>query len=798
MTKTITSICLLITLVWQTTTLPARDLFPLETLYVQTDKQNYFTGENIWFRAFLVNSQTFEQDTLSRYVYAELINSLGEVKNRVMIRHENGVFAGHIPVTEELEAGSYILRFFTRHLENFGEDFFFQRVIQIITPQSLEEEQTPVASAANNDFAVSFHPEGGDIPVGIYTRIAFKALNSSGLGEDIRGTIVNERGETITEFESAHLGMGSFTMLVESDEPFFAIVQNAAGVEKRVELPRAKENAISLQISRQDEHIIIYLPNPDNRVLYLTLQHRGDAIYSERWNNNSEVLIIPEDNLPTGVIGIVLSDAKGIPISKRQIFNISTLDVVNTTFTTDRETYGARERVNANVSVTDYQNRPLSANFSISVIDNDLAHYDASVNILSSLLLTSDLRGHIENPAYYFISENESAKNHLDLVMLTHGWSRFEVSRINQEAIINWDDFETGQVITGFLQGNRRRTANQQVTLLVPEFDFFDIVYTDRDGRFRFEDFEFPEETEFFIQGNRGTQIHIDEATFPAVDNFFIPTRTDNALAFATEYTEEFHRLMLDDGIWSMYLDEVVIRGFRTRERNVRQHAFSSPFNQRRDQEELAALRAPNMQALLQRSFPGLGVSSWGTMSSDPSANVIMQDVRQPALSATEERMAPAPTARQNEPPLILVDNVEVPLQLLRNFSADNVESIEWARTAADRAIFGLAGYRGVIIITTGDPLSIINATPNVTVIVPLGYQITREFFAPTYTFPEQRANPRTDLRTTIFWNPNVTTQEDGNARIHFYTSDHVGNYVVIIEGITDEGGIVHSVGRIR
>ena len=79
-----------------------------------------------------------------------------------------------------------------------------------------------------------------------------------------------------------------------------------------------------------------------------------------------------------------------------------------------------------------------------------------------------------------------------------------------------------------------------------------------------------------------------------------------------------------------------------------------------------------------------------------------------------------------------------------------------------------------------------------------LGYQVTREFFALVYTFPEQRASERPDLRTTIFWNPSVTTGEDGKANIHFYTSDHVENYVVVIEGITDEGGVVRSVSRIR
>jgi hypothetical protein len=756
MKKIFASLCLITTLLWQPASLSARDSFPLEILYVQTDKQNYVTGENIWFRAYLVNSQTHVQDTLSRYVYAELINSQHEVVNRVMIRHENGVFAGHIPVTEELEAGSYILRFFTRHLENFGEEYFFQRVIHIITPQSLEKSQTVAETIQNDDFTVTFHPEGGDIPIGTYTRIAFKALNSSGLGEDIRGVIVSENGDTITHIQSSHLGMGAFIFTANRNERFFAIARNAAGVEKQFELPRAHEDAISLQIFRQRGNVIVSLSHNNRRlpqILHLTLQNRGDIIYSERWDNDNEVVVIPENDLPTGVIGIILSDSRGVPISKRQIFNTNRTETVNTTFTTDRETYGTRERVNATVTVTNNENRPLNANFSISVIDNDIAHYDASVNILSTLLLTSDLRGHIENPAYYFMPENENAKNHLDLVMLTNGWSRFEVSRIYQEEVFT---FETSQSITGTLRGSfLRRGANQPVLLIVPEFGFFEEIYTDDEGRFRLEGFEFPEGTEFLVQGRTGTETFVDKELFPAINNFFIPTRTNDVLAFDDEQIENIRWFMPDDGIWSIELDEFVVTEQRRRERDP--HFLVSQFVPTRGREELERLRAPDMFMLLQMAFPRMNFGS-------RASNFIIG----------EDAFAG---------PLIMVDGARMRMQDLIGFPVHGIESV-----------YSLGGWN--FIITTSSLRPEGSIPTNVIMITPLGYQITREFFSPAYTFPEQRASENADLRTTIFWNPSVTTGENGSANLHFYTSDHVGNYVVIIEGITDEGGIVHTISH--
>ena len=772
MTKVIAFICLLIAFFWQPSFLTAGTSFPLETIYAQTDKKNYFTGENIWFRAFLVNSQTHIQDTLSRFIYAELINEQLEIKDRVMIRHdESGVFAGHFLVTDNLEAGTYLLRFFTRHIEPFGEEFFFTRTIHIITPQSLESPQPPESpSVPSRDFTVSFHPEGGDIPADVYTRIAFKALNTEGLGEDIRGVIVNQRGDTLARIQSAHLGMGSFVFRMNRNEQFYAIVHNPAGVEKRFALPQAQTDAIALQVFRQRGNVVIGLSHDMRRLprqLYITIQHRGEIIYSQQWNVNSEAIVIAEDHLPTGVIGITLTDSRGIPISQRQIFNQNRLEVVTTTFTTDKETYGERERVNASIEISDSNNRPLNANFSISVIDNDISNYDTSVNILSHLLLSSDLRGHIENPAYYFTSKNEHVNTYLDLVMLTHGWSRFEVNSVFQEERFI---FEESQVITGILERNWRRIPGLPVTLLVAEYGFFEETVTDSEGRFRFENFEFPEGTGFLLQGSVGTAFRLDETPFPAVNQSFIPIREGNRLTFRNEQHEEttfdrslLERLMqIDDGVWSLELDEFVVRGFRPIVRDRRAHLMMDLFARGRGREELASYRAPNMEMLAQMAFPGI---IWpNTTAFNPENNLI--------------------NGGMSSGPTIVLDGIVMPTQLIRDFDASNVEAM--FRSGSTIFIFTY----------NVSPLSTL--PPHIVLLSPLGYQIAQEFFSPAYTTQAQRENPRADLRTTIYWNPNVTTNENGIARLHFYTSDHVGNYVVVIEGVTDEGRIVHTISRIR
>jgi len=771
--KIFSSICLLTVLLWQPVTIAAEDLFPQEKLYVQTDKRDYLTRDSIWFRAYLVNTLSNMPDTISRYVYAELINTSKEVIKRVKVRLENGAYSGYIPLAEDLATDSYLLRFYTRYMENFGEGYFFKRIINIVNPQSILQKQIILQPDSDSDYAVSFHPEGGDIPIGIYTKVAFKAINTSGLGEDIQGVIVNQQGDTINQFESVHRGLGSFIYAAKADEQCFAICKNNKNIEKTFELPRAKEDAIALQIFRQNGNTIVNISKTENKnlpePLYLTFQCRGRVLYFKKWNTDNKIVLIPEESLPTGVLQILLMDANRNPVSERLIFNTNKEEKVNTRFKTNESTYNKREEVKATVEITDSKNKPLKANLSISVIDNNGTQYDASTNILSTLLLTSDLKGTIEDPAYFFTNETENTKEQLDLVMLTHGWTRYDVNKVLQEEVKTEKDFETSQSITGTLKGGllNKKKANEPVTLLASEYGFFDRTSTDNEGKFRFNNFEFPESAQYLIQGKAGTEILWDEEVFPAVNKNILPTRTDDLLGFEN-LIKENRKYVFNNGIKTIDLKSIIVTAAIPKKKD-RYSIYSSPFSKKIGSEEIKRLHAPNMYKLLFGSSPK---SPPMAGSSSESSNV-----------------------------LILVDNIEVRPEDLLGYSADNVESIEFLSTADDKNIFAFSGKYtgGIILVTTKTGNEETNNTyPNTKVITPLGYQITKEFYSPAYTTKEQVNDNIPDSRTTIYWNPNMMTQEDGKSDIHFYTSDNPENYTVIIEGITDEGKIVHLVDSIK
>ena len=141
--------------------------------------------------AFPVDGVTNEPSFVSRYIYTELIDSLETVVSRTCFRmEEDSIYAGNIPLDVSLPEGQYILRTYTRYMENGGKEYFFRKPIRIL-PLSRKTDEGPVyIPREKTDYQVDFLSEGGQLLAGTPCRIAFKALNSKGLGEDIIGWIL--------------------------------------------------------------------------------------------------------------------------------------------------------------------------------------------------------------------------------------------------------------------------------------------------------------------------------------------------------------------------------------------------------------------------------------------------------------------------------------------------------------------------------------------------------------------------------------------------------------------------------
>lgn len=104
----------------------------IEKPYLHTDRSYYYPHEEIWFKGYMNYFKWIMQDSLSRVLYVDMINSTGKVLETKAFRIKNGQIEGHFPIPKGISKGDYALRAYTRWMLNFDESFVFVKPIKIL------------------------------------------------------------------------------------------------------------------------------------------------------------------------------------------------------------------------------------------------------------------------------------------------------------------------------------------------------------------------------------------------------------------------------------------------------------------------------------------------------------------------------------------------------------------------------------------------------------------------------------------------------------------------------------------
>ncbi|MRR23615.1 hypothetical protein EG830_11625, partial [bacterium] len=304
------------------------------------------------------------------------------------------------------------------------------RILCVETARSREFIAIP---SPKEDYEVSFLPEGGYIPSGTECRVAFKAINIHGLPEDVTVTVTDSAGTELTRAVTVHDGMGLFYLTSESGKEYYAVCKNSTGPEKRYKLPDPVDGTCTLSAEMSGDTLFVSVlgsaVNPHDQNLFLLLHTRGIIHYARPWDNRYGTLTFDTGKFPSGVLQVLLIDGGMKPLSERLVFIMGN-DLARADLVPDRQSYEKRQQVNASVRITSPDGSPRAGSFSVSVTDNSDLLPDTSVTILTSLLLTSELRGHIGNPGYYFRKNDPRAAVSLDLLMMTNGWRRYDIPAV--------------------------------------------------------------------------------------------------------------------------------------------------------------------------------------------------------------------------------------------------------------------------------------------------------------------------------------------------------------------------------
>ena len=761
-------------------------ILPHEKIYLHTDKPYYISGEKIWFRAHYVDAIFHIPITASRYIYIELINPLDSIVNRVKIRpDENEAYYGYMPIPKDLPEGDYTLRAYTTYMRNIEENYFFTKALHIGNPLEEAASNYPrVFLEPDNDFDLSFYPEGGALLLGTITKVAFKAMKSNGASTAVTGVIYNTNGTEVCTFNSEWLGMGSFAFLAQKGEHYFALCEDEKGISKTFELPAAIEQGYALSVNLLKDMIYISVLQPagvnNHSPLYLMAHTRGMIHFVDQWDHEKNMIILPLDGFPSGVLHLILFDHHLNPVSERLVF-IHNNDQAQVTYQTDRESYTPRTLVKNYITLTDPNGAPLSGTFSVSVTSDREVLPDTTTNILTQLLLTSDLHGHIEHPSSYF--QNTPESNHaLDLLMMTQGWRRYHAAEWAQGHFTTpLFPLEPVSGISGIVQGlsTGKPQDEVEVNVIALSYGYYDVTQTNQEGRFFLPINEWPDSTRFLVsvkpsRGLINMDLILDKETFPDRTLSAFPPAGIEQSHFSL-YTNKVLQFVDESGIHVTTLDAAVVTA------QQKQHiksAFYSFSDDMITEEQLDLFPPFDMASLLQR-FPGLQV------------------IRGSDLSIIGVRLG----GRQEGVPVLLIDDMPMNFETINYILPNDIVQIDLLRGSRLVAFLGgVLSAPGIIAIHTKRTNNIkLSDFPlfHIKTISPLGYQQPVEFYAPKYETELERKSATPDLRTTIHWQPVVQIDTDGFASFEFYTADDPASYTVIIEGIADDGTIIWKESKI-
>ena len=443
---------------------------PQEKAYLHLDKPYYTVGETIWFKAYLTEAASLMPDTVSIPLYVELIdNQRGKLVDKKILKLDAGSAYADFTLSDTLQAGYYRLRAYTNWMLNFDENLLFTKDFKVF--KSGKEDVPTKLNAQQIDFR--FFPEGGNLVEGIESRVAYKAVDALGNGLDVTGMILTEKGDTVINFESEHLGMGVLTFKPEVGEKYVAKIKYRNIFEKEIALPQAQKEGFVMGVESvfDRENVRLYvgnnIPNLEGQITVIG-QSRGIVCYAAKTVSTKKTLLIkiPKTKFPQGVTQFTVFDEKGLPRCERLVF-FNKDKPLNISVLPNKKTYSPREKVTINIDAKDNDGKPITGDFSVAVTDaNQVLDTPNGENIATYLQLSADVKGKIEQPAYYFSEENKEANRHLDILMMTQGWRRFKWNDVmNAELPKPTFGFERSLQLTGEISRQNGKPFEKPVSL---------------------------------------------------------------------------------------------------------------------------------------------------------------------------------------------------------------------------------------------------------------------------------------------------------------------------------------------
>lgn len=760
-----------------------------EKMHVQFDKPAYSAGETVWFKAYLVSK--LMPTTVSTNFHAELVDAAGQVIEKKVYPIYEASAAGSFDLPKGSKGEGVLFRAYTTWMLNFDTAFLYTKVL------SASKATSTPSAATNKVTTLRFFPEGGDWVATLSSVVAFKATDEAGRPRRVSGVIKDSKGAVITNFSTVHDGMGKVSLVPEAGTTYVAEWKDENGQTGTNPLPEAKADGLSLEVKNIGNtlnYIISRREEADARFkrVHIVANMHQYTVYRATANLTKSSIIsggIPLDSLVSGLLTLTLFDEGWKPLAERVAFVDRGDYRFPATVSWTTKNLGKRGKNVLEVEVPD----SLRANLSIAITDAQVSE-GSQEEIVSRLQLTSDLRGYVHNPAYYFSSPADSVKEHLDLVLLTHGWRRY-----------NWEALAAGVLpklrfprenylairgnIYGLMPGQIR--PDEQINLIIEARDSsrqFVAVPIQRDGSFALQGALFYDTVKLYYminditKTNRNASVEFARQAYPAaiklgIDTTLLVQRRAVSLSAREQFFVQKREEVLPELNRKIRtLENVTVRAkTRSREQELEKR-YSTGMFQGGNSRNFSLLDDPlagsyqSVFQYLQGKVAGLQISG---MEGSYTFN------------------------RRGSEPSLFIDEMPADMDLLANLPVTDIAYVKVFDPPFMGAVGGGAGGAIAIYTRRGGETPRTNL-PGLARGSLVGYAPLKEFYSPDYA-TSSPLHEVEDVRSTLYWKPFLLTgKASRKVQIQFYNNDVSTSLRVVLEGMNAEGRLTRVEQVIR
>ncbi len=742
-----------------------------QKVYLHFDKTTYYSGETIWFKSYLFSGVTHLLDKRQSNLYVELINTKGDPVDMRILYVEDGLASGDIELSQSLPDGNYMIKAYTDWMKNFSEEMYFTRHIYIRNPEY--ENVIPRSEVRRNrrfnrkiermegSYEVAFFPESGKLLEGVNNRVAFRVVDQLGGGHKAEGAIVDDRGNVISNISTNLSGIGVFEFKPEKGSSYQARLSVNGSRQQSFSLPDFTDQGYTLRIDQKEGLINININSRVSgsnelysRELFLVGHTRGHPRYVQTidMSDGEMELNVDEKLFPSGIAHFTLFTETYRPVAERLIF-INGDDELFFDTSAGVTRIDGRDHIELNLKVINENHEIIQGSFSLAAvtgIGDTLLH---TKDIMSYLLLDSDLHGMVETPLQYINPAPEQEVT-ADQLLMTFGWRRFKWENVIAEDFpdIRYEPL-AGLYITGKLLDPAKDESLNNYPVRLEVKSGHNNVYTTntmRNGNFIFDGL------------NYNGIIDIELSTRRLPGNY-----------------PPVMELQIDDGRDFDYKP-----GPFTREQKITDRG--------EDWERVRGLSLTNTGNLNDREVsPQLYGVPDQTIFIDHEASVersLFDVLRNRAVGLSFDgnqfRFRGQTSIYFNNEPRFMVDGMFVTRDVFLNLFPGDVERIEIFR-GPRAAIFGIRGGAGVILAYSRRPGY--KGFDDVRELVMLGYHTPKEFYSDLLPSGNSSGSNR---QRTVHWDPDLVSGDDGVINVQFPVPQGADRIIVTIEGAGFYGGI--------